>query len=247
MALQGKLTDSYVNQVDKPGRYGDGNGLYLVVKKSGRKSWILRITLDGKRTDLGLGSVKETPVGLARQKVQEFKGTHNQIKKDEQVRKTPENWRLFLTHVATKETRFILDQVASIPTIHPQQMLTSAFVLAKHGNVSQAREIFNKRYDEPRDRHVSPIHWQCELVLIGAHIRAYEDGLSTDADRQSLLWVLDHLPSNDMVGLGMAFNHLSLSAMQNGLLDQAQEYAQNAIRYYRRGNTNLVRYICMFT
>lgn len=41
----------------KPGRHGDGEGLYLLVKPTGAKSWVLRIQADGKRQDIGLGSV----------------------------------------------------------------------------------------------------------------------------------------------------------------------------------------------
>ncbi len=38
-----------------PGRYADGNGLYLFVDRSGAKRWILRIVIRGKRSYLGLG------------------------------------------------------------------------------------------------------------------------------------------------------------------------------------------------
>jgi integrase len=41
----------------KPGRHGDGGGLYLLVKPSGARSWLLRIQQGGKRRDIGLGSV----------------------------------------------------------------------------------------------------------------------------------------------------------------------------------------------
>ena len=41
-----------------PGRYADGNGLYLVVDPSGAKRWIWRGIIQGKRSDLGLGSVQ---------------------------------------------------------------------------------------------------------------------------------------------------------------------------------------------
>jgi integrase len=40
----------------KPGRYADGNGLYLLVKPSGSKSWVLRVQHDGCRHDYGLGT-----------------------------------------------------------------------------------------------------------------------------------------------------------------------------------------------
>ncbi|WP_223276516.1 tyrosine-type recombinase/integrase [Sphingomonas daechungensis] len=40
----------------KPGRHSDGKGLYLLVKPSGTKSWVLRVQYNGKRQDFGLGT-----------------------------------------------------------------------------------------------------------------------------------------------------------------------------------------------
>lgn len=40
----------------KPGRHSDGAGLYLLVKPSGSKSWVLRVQYNGWRRDFGLGS-----------------------------------------------------------------------------------------------------------------------------------------------------------------------------------------------
>lgn len=39
----------------KPGRHADGQGLYLLVKDSGAKSWVFRFMLKGTARDLGLG------------------------------------------------------------------------------------------------------------------------------------------------------------------------------------------------
>ena len=39
----------------KPGRHLDGKGLYLLVKPTGSKSWVLRVQADGRRRDFGLG------------------------------------------------------------------------------------------------------------------------------------------------------------------------------------------------
>ena len=39
-----------------PGSYTDGNGLMLRVRKSGSRQWIQRLTIHGRRVDLGLGS-----------------------------------------------------------------------------------------------------------------------------------------------------------------------------------------------
>jgi integrase len=40
----------------RPGRHADGNGLYLLVKPSGAKSWVLRVQYGGRRRDYGLGT-----------------------------------------------------------------------------------------------------------------------------------------------------------------------------------------------
>ena len=53
----GKLTAVGVRSA-KPGRHADGDGLYLVVKPTGGRSWLLRVQVDGKRRDIGLGSVE---------------------------------------------------------------------------------------------------------------------------------------------------------------------------------------------
>ena len=37
----------------RPGRYGDGHGLYLVVAPGGSKSWVLRMQQTGRRTTEG--------------------------------------------------------------------------------------------------------------------------------------------------------------------------------------------------
>src|SRR5690349_4641503 len=52
----GKLTAKFVENA-KSGRHADGEGLYLLVKPTGAKTWVLRVQVDGKRRDIGLGSV----------------------------------------------------------------------------------------------------------------------------------------------------------------------------------------------
>ena len=50
------LSATRVRTAKKPGRYADGNGLYLLIDQRGNKRWIQRLTIRGSRTDLGLGS-----------------------------------------------------------------------------------------------------------------------------------------------------------------------------------------------
>ena len=58
-----------------PGLHGDGNGLYLKVTKTGTKSWIMRVTVDGKRRDLGVGAFPGVSLAEARRKAAECKRT----------------------------------------------------------------------------------------------------------------------------------------------------------------------------
>jgi integrase len=57
-----------INSIAKPGRYADGNGLYLVVDPSGAKRWVLRTVVHGRRRDIGLGGFRLVPLGEAREK-----------------------------------------------------------------------------------------------------------------------------------------------------------------------------------
>ena len=62
------LTNARANSISKPGLHGDGQTLYLRVAKSGRKSWIQRVTIEGCRHDIGLGPYPQPadPGSLAR-------------------------------------------------------------------------------------------------------------------------------------------------------------------------------------
>ena len=51
-----------------PGRYAEGNGLYLFVQPSGTRSWIQRLVVRGRHRELGLGSVALVRLAEAREK-----------------------------------------------------------------------------------------------------------------------------------------------------------------------------------
>lgn len=61
------LSAATVRGAAKPGRYADGNGLYLVVDPSGAKRWVLRVVAQGRRRDIGLGGVKVVSLADARE------------------------------------------------------------------------------------------------------------------------------------------------------------------------------------
>ena len=52
--------------ITKPGIHRAGETLYLRVQKTGAKSWIQRLVIDGRRTDIGLGSFKYVSLTEAR-------------------------------------------------------------------------------------------------------------------------------------------------------------------------------------
>ncbi len=62
----GKLNPKQIENQTEAGTYEDGDGLRLMVKATGRKSWVLRFQLNGKRREMGLGSFPEVSLKAAR-------------------------------------------------------------------------------------------------------------------------------------------------------------------------------------
>ena len=64
----GKLTVKGIQTLTEPGRYGDGGTLFLCVAPGGSKSWVQRVTIDGKRRDIGLGGFPVVSLATARKR-----------------------------------------------------------------------------------------------------------------------------------------------------------------------------------
>jgi integrase len=62
------LTALSVGKATKPGRYGDGHGLYLQVTHSGVKSWLLRYVRHGRERWMGLGPLHTVSLKEARER-----------------------------------------------------------------------------------------------------------------------------------------------------------------------------------
>ena len=67
------LSAKRVATLSEPGRHGDGNGLYLIVDKSGAKRWVLRTAVRGRRRDMGLGGVRTVSLAQARATAQRYR------------------------------------------------------------------------------------------------------------------------------------------------------------------------------
>lgn len=63
----GRLTVAAVRAAKEPGRYADGDCLYLYVAPGGAKSWIARVQRGGRQRDIGLGSLSLVTLADARE------------------------------------------------------------------------------------------------------------------------------------------------------------------------------------
>jgi hypothetical protein len=64
-----KLSAILAGKLSSPGYYGDG--LWLHISGSGSKSWVFRLTIAGKRREMGLGGLNAISLSLAREKARE--------------------------------------------------------------------------------------------------------------------------------------------------------------------------------
>ena len=64
------LTAQQTKHLAKIGRHHDGRGLYLNITATGSRSWVQRITVDGRRRDIGLGPFPAVTLAQARRKAE---------------------------------------------------------------------------------------------------------------------------------------------------------------------------------
>ena len=65
--LHNALNERIVRAAKAPGRYFDGQGLFLLVEPTGAKRWKQRITVQGRRRELGLGPYPVVTLAKARE------------------------------------------------------------------------------------------------------------------------------------------------------------------------------------
>ena len=73
MRASEKLTAVQVQKMTEPGRYADGNGLYLQIAPGGSKQWLLRYMRDDVARQMGLGSVSVFSLKEARERARKFR------------------------------------------------------------------------------------------------------------------------------------------------------------------------------
>lgn len=108
-----KLTKKQISSILEPGRYNDGGGLYLYVRKGGTKSWTYRFRQDGRLKEMSFGPLSPTNDLIdARRKAVEARETvmqgFNPISK-----KREEREQLYTERQKEREFSDILDEFLS--------------------------------------------------------------------------------------------------------------------------------------
>ena len=68
-----KLSTRFVESATKAGHHSDGQGLYLIVRASGSKSWSYVWIKQGRRREMGLGGLSKVPLALAREQAEQIR------------------------------------------------------------------------------------------------------------------------------------------------------------------------------
>ena len=86
-----KLSSNFVKTAP-PGKYCDGAGLWLLKRKDGGGQWVLRLTIHGKRREMGLGGINFVSLKEAREKADKYRasarGNIDPISERERQRRT---------------------------------------------------------------------------------------------------------------------------------------------------------------
>ena len=68
-----RLSALAIKTISEPGWHADGGGLYLEVDRSGAKRWAMRLTVNGKRRDFGLGPIHKVTLQQARERASKYR------------------------------------------------------------------------------------------------------------------------------------------------------------------------------
>ncbi|WP_306110854.1 MULTISPECIES: site-specific integrase [unclassified Roseovarius] len=90
MPAQHKLSAAKVKNA-KPGKYSDGAGLWLHKREDGGAQWVLRVTVHGRRREMGLGALSDVSLKEARDTAERWRAVVREgkdpIKERERLRR----------------------------------------------------------------------------------------------------------------------------------------------------------------
>ena len=68
-----RLTALEIKAASQVGWYGDGGGLYLEIDAKAGRRWVLRLTINGRRRDFGLGPLHKVSLAQARVRAADYR------------------------------------------------------------------------------------------------------------------------------------------------------------------------------
>lgn len=77
MPALNRLTSVQVRKCG-PGKYADGGGIWLVKRQDGGAQWILRVTVHGRRREMGLGRLADVSLKEARESAERWRAVVRQ-------------------------------------------------------------------------------------------------------------------------------------------------------------------------
>ncbi|MEQ5827596.1 integrase arm-type DNA-binding domain-containing protein [Sulfitobacter sp. NFXS29] len=103
MAALNKLSSAKVRTAP-PGKYSDGGGLWLVKREDGGAQWVLRVTVHGRRREMGIGNLQAVTLKEARAAAEKWRAVVREgkdpIKERERQRRLSERQDHTLASVA---------------------------------------------------------------------------------------------------------------------------------------------------
>lgn len=114
MPAQHKLTATQVKNA-KPGKYSDGAGLWLHKRDDGGAQWVLRVTIHGRRREMGLGRLADVSLKDAREDAERWRAM---VRKG----KDPIKERERLKREAARETHTLASIAAETFETHKAQL-----------------------------------------------------------------------------------------------------------------------------
>ena len=105
-----KLSARRVQTLAEPGRHSDGGGLYLIVDDGGAKRWVVFYRSNGKRREMGLGSLSAVPLARARERAAEIRQQVAEGRDPIADRRTPPSREAHPTTFAEVADAFMADR-----------------------------------------------------------------------------------------------------------------------------------------
>ena len=102
-------------------------------------------------------------------------------------------WRVFLRGAEPELSSMLLTAKEPSDRDDPVLTLAKAFVQAKHGRPEAARHALDSAKSALNERGERSVAVLCDLALVDAHVRVYEDRPIRPKEAKRLQWVLEAL------------------------------------------------------